>query len=87
MQARLPGVYAAEEFVQDGGLLFYGSKQPDLFRRAAGHVDRVLKGANPADLPIEQPTTFDLVINLKTAETLGLSIPQSVLLQATTIIQ
>ena len=87
MQARLPGVYAAEEFVQEGGLLFYGSNQRDLFRRAAGYVDRVLKGANPADLPIEQPTTFDLVINVKTAEALGLSIPQSVLLQATTIVQ
>ena len=87
MQGRLPGVYAFQEFVQDGGLMFYGPNQPDLFRRAATYVDKILKGTKPADLPVEQPTTFDFVVNLKSAQALGLTIPQSVLLQATEVIQ
>ena len=84
---RLPTIHNASEFVEVGGLMSYGVSWDDLYRRAASYVDKILKGARPADLPIEQPTTFDLVINLKTAQALGLNIPQSVLLQATEIIQ
>jgi putative ABC transport system substrate-binding protein len=73
--------------VVEGGLLHYGAKQAELNRRAAYYVDRILKGARPADLPVEQPREFDFVINLKTAQALGLTIPQHVLLQATEIIQ
>jgi putative tryptophan/tyrosine transport system substrate-binding protein len=85
--SRLPAMYAFEEYVRDGGLMFYGPNQLDLFRRAATYVDKILKGTKPADLPVEQPTTFEFVINLKTAHALGLTIPQSVLLQATEILQ
>jgi putative ABC transport system substrate-binding protein len=70
-----------------GGLLAYSANQPALYRRAAGYVDRILKGANPAAMPVERPTTFDLVINLGTARALGLTIPQAVLQQATELIQ
>ena len=80
-------MYPFQEFVQDGGLMFYGPNQLDLFRRAATYVDKILKGTKPADLPVEQPTRFDFVVNLKTAQALGLTIPQSVLLQATEVIQ
>jgi putative tryptophan/tyrosine transport system substrate-binding protein len=75
------------DFVQAGGLMAYGPSQRALWRRTAEYVDKVLKGAKPADLPVEQPTTFDFVINLRTAQALGLTIPQHVLLQATEIIQ
>jgi len=84
---RLPGVFPYREFVQEGGLLAYGPDYVDLFRRAATFVDKILKGAKPADLPIEQPTKFELVINLKTAKALGLTIPQSLLIRADEIIQ
>lgn len=77
----------AGAFPKAGGLIYYGPRVLDNFARAAYYVDRVLKGTDPADLPVEQPTTFDLMINLQTAQTLGLSIPQHVLLQATEIIQ
>ena len=72
-------MYAAREFVEDGGLMSYGASLPDLFRRAATYVDKILKEANPADLPVEQPTKLELVFNLKTAKDLGLVIPREFL--------
>jgi putative ABC transport system substrate-binding protein len=84
---RLPAMFASREFADAGGLISYGVDYPDLYRRAAKFVDKVLKGAAPGDLPIEQPTKFDLVINLKTAKALGLAIPQSLLLRADHVIE
>jgi putative ABC transport system substrate-binding protein len=83
----VPAVYRSHEFAQAGGLISYGINRPEFFRRAAGFVDRILKGARPADLPVEQPTKFELVINLKTARSLGLTIPPSVLLRADQLIE
>ncbi len=83
----LPTIYAGSRFVDAGGLMSYGTNRPDLFRRAATFVDKILKGAKPADLPVEQPTKFDLVINLKTAKQLGTTIPPTLLLQATKVIK
>jgi len=84
---RLPALYENAEYVEDGGLMSYGPNYPDVFRRAARYVDRILKGARPADLAVELPERFELVINLKTAKALGLSIPPSMLLQTTRVVQ
>lgn len=86
-QHRLPGVHAYRELVEAGGLMSFGPSYGGMHRRAAYFVDRILKGANPGDLPVERPATFELVINLKAANALGLKIPQSVMLRATEIIQ
>jgi putative ABC transport system substrate-binding protein len=86
-KSRLPAVYGLREEAEAGGLMAYGSSVPQLFRRAATYVDKILKGAKPADLPVEQPTKFELVINMKTAKRLGLTVPQSLLLQADLVIE
>jgi putative tryptophan/tyrosine transport system substrate-binding protein len=86
-KTRLPAVYAYPEHAKAGGLLIYATSYYDLFRRAATYVDRIVKGAKPGDLPIEQPTKFEMILNLKTAKALGLTIPQSILVRADEIIQ
>lgn len=86
MQTRLPAIFETRAFVNDGGLMCYGSNISDMYRRAAYYVDRIFKGAKPADLPVEQPTRFEMVINLKTAKALGLNVPQAVLLRADEVI-
>jgi len=87
IKERLPVMYHQNDFVEAGGLMVYGVNVPDLSRRAATYVDKILKGAKPGDIPVEQPTKFELVINLKTAKALGLSIPQPLLLRADRIIE
>src|SRR5262249_16628700 len=84
---RLPSVFWQRGFAEAGALLSYGTSYPDLFRAAANYVDKILHGAKPADLPVEQPTRFEFVVNLKSAKALGLTIPQSLLLRADQVIE
>jgi len=86
-KSRLPAVYGNREYAEAGGLMAYGASTPHMYRRAATYVDKILKGAKPADLPVEQPTKFELVVNLKTAKALGLTIPQSIRIRADHVIQ
>ena len=86
-QHRLPTMFPEREFADAGGLIAYGPSVPDSFRRAAVYVDRILKGTKPADLPVEQPSKFELLINLKTAKALDLTIPPSILFQADKVLQ
>jgi putative ABC transport system substrate-binding protein len=84
---RIPTVYPDSQYIDDGGLISYGANYADQFRRAAGYVDKILKGAQANDLPVEQPTRFDLVINLKTAREQGIRVPQSLLVRADRLIE
>jgi putative ABC transport system substrate-binding protein len=86
-KSRLPAVYWRSDFVEAGGLMSYGTSFTDLWQRAATYVDKILKGRKPADLPVEQPTKFELIINLKSAKQIGLSIPQKVLARADRVIR
>jgi putative ABC transport system substrate-binding protein len=83
----VPAVYTFSYFARDGGLLSYGADQVDLFRRAASYVDRILRGAKPGDLPVQLPTRFEMIVNLKTAKALGLAVPPSITLRATEVIE
>ena len=87
LTARLPTIFLLREYVEAGGLMSYGPSFPDLFRRAGDYVDKILRGAKPGDIPVEQPTKFDLIINLTTAKALGLSIPESFLVRADEVIE
>jgi putative ABC transport system substrate-binding protein len=87
LAARLPTMHGYREYVEVGGLMSYGPNFPDLFPRSADYVDKILRGAKPGDIPVEQPTRFDLVINLTTAKALGLTIPESFLLRADEVIE
>jgi putative tryptophan/tyrosine transport system substrate-binding protein len=84
---RIPGIFVVREYVLAGGLMSYGASIPDLFRRSATYVHKILQGSKPSDLPVEQPTKFDLVLNLKTAKTLGLTFPQTLLATADEVVE
>ena len=85
--AKLPTMHPSREYAEDGGLISYGAKYPDLFRRAGDYVDKILRGTKPADIPVEQPTSFDLVVNLATAKAIGLTMPESLLARADQVIE
>jgi putative tryptophan/tyrosine transport system substrate-binding protein len=85
--AKLPTVYAEKPYAEAGGLISYGPNVPDMFRRAADFADKILRGAKPSDMPVEQPNTFELVVNLKTAKLLGLTIPQTLIATADEVIE
>jgi putative ABC transport system substrate-binding protein len=87
LKSRLPSMYGARERVEAGGLMSYAADQAESYRRVATYVDRILKGAKPADLPVEQPTKFELVVNLKTAKQIGVAIPPNVLARADKVIR
>jgi putative tryptophan/tyrosine transport system substrate-binding protein len=84
---RLPAIYATREYVDAGGLISYAAHYPDLYRRAASYVDKIFKGAKPANLPVEQPTRLEIVINLKVANTLGITVPPTLLARADEVIE
>ena len=86
-RSRLPAAYPSREFVEAGGLVAYAVRYPELYRRLAGLIDKILKGAKPAEIPIEQPTRFELLVNLKTAKGLALTVPLSILLRADDVIE
>jgi putative ABC transport system substrate-binding protein len=86
-KSRLPSIFQLAEFAEAGGLMTYGPDRADMFRRAATFVDKILKGAKPADLPVEQPTKFELAINMKTAKALGITLPPTIMVQATRVIE
>jgi putative ABC transport system substrate-binding protein len=87
LKSRLPSVYGRKEYVEAGGLMYYGADIADSYQRVAYYIDKILKGAKPADLPVEQPTKFELAINLKTAKQIGLTIPPNVLARADRVIR